>query len=50
MKETIMILITDQNGIIINEQNRKGVKLLLTKEENQESAINFIIIDKTDYI
>ena len=26
--------ITDQDGNIINEQNRKGVKLLLTKEEN----------------
>ena len=39
--------ITDQNGIIINEQNRKGVKLLLTKEENQESAINTIIRQKT---
>jgi hypothetical protein len=38
--------ITDQNGIIINEQNR-GVKLLLTKEENQESAINTIIRQKT---
>ena len=39
--------ITDQDGIIINEQNRKGVKLLLTKEENQESAINTIIRQKT---
>src|SRR5688572_29514980 len=39
--------ITDQNGIIINEKNREGVKLLLTKEENQESAINTIIRQKT---
>ena len=39
--------ITDQDGNIINEQNRKGVKLLLTKEENQESAINTIIRQKT---
>ena len=30
-----------------NEQNREGVKLLLTKEENQESAINTIIRQKT---
>ena len=30
------VAITDQDGIILNEQNRKGVKLLLTKEENQE--------------
>jgi hypothetical protein len=39
--------ITDQNGIIINEKHRKGLKLLLTKEENQESAINTIIRQKT---
>ena len=39
--------ITNQDGNIINEQNRKGVKLLLTKEENQESAINTIIRQKT---
>ena len=39
--------ITDQDGNIISEQNRKGVKLLLTKEENQESAINTIIRQKT---
>ena len=37
------VAITDQDGNIINEQNREGVKLLLTKEENQESAINTII-------
>ena len=41
------VAITDQNGIILNEQNMKGVKLLLTKEENQESAINTIIRQKT---
>jgi muramidase (phage lysozyme) len=41
------VAITDQDGIILNEQNRKGVKLLLTKEENQESAINTIIRQKT---
>src|ERR687895_2674697 len=39
--------ITDQNGIIINEQYREGLKPLLTKEENQESAINTIIRQKT---
>ena len=41
------VAITDQDGIIINEQNREGLKLLLTKEENQESAINTIIRQKT---
>ena len=41
------VAITDQDGIILNEQNREGVKLLLTKEENQESAINTIIRQKT---
>ena len=40
------VAITDKNGIIINEQSREGVKLLLTKEENQESAINTIIRQK----
>ena len=39
--------ITDQNGIIINEKHREGLKLFLTKEENQESAINTIIRQKT---
>jgi hypothetical protein len=39
--------ITDQYGIIINEQYREGLKPLLTKEENQESAINTIIRHKT---
>ena len=41
------VAITDQDGNIINEQNREGVKLLLTKEENQDSAINTIIRQKT---
>ena len=41
------VAITDQDGNIINEQNREGLKLLLTKEENQESAINTIIRQKT---
>ena len=41
------VSITDQNGIIINEQYREGLKPLLTKEENQESTINAIIRQKT---
>ena len=42
------VAITDQDGIILNEQNREeGFKSLLTKEENQESAINTIIRQKT---
>jgi hypothetical protein len=41
------VAITDQDGNIINEQNREVVKLLLTKEENQESAISTIIRQKT---
>ena len=42
------VAITDQDGNIINEQNREeGFKSLLTKEENQESAINTIIRQKT---
>ena len=39
--------ITDQDGIIINEQYREGLKPLLTKEENQESTINTITRQKT---
>jgi hypothetical protein len=39
--------IIDKNGIIINEKYREGLKLLLTKEENQESAINTITRHKT---
>jgi muramidase (phage lysozyme) len=41
------VAITDQDGIILNEQNREGFDSLLTKEENQESAINTIIRQKT---
>jgi muramidase (phage lysozyme) len=42
------VAITDQDGNIINEQNREeGFKSLLTKEENQESAVNTIIRQKT---
>ena len=42
------VAITDQDGIILNEQNREeGFESLLTKEENQESAINTIIRQKT---
>ena len=42
------VAITDQDGNIINEQNRgEEHKSLLTKEENQESAINTIIRQKT---
>ncbi len=36
--------IIDRNGIIINEHYREGLKPLLTKEENQESAINTIAV------
>src|SRR5829696_1699196 len=39
--------IIDKNGIIINEQYKEGLKPLLTKEENQESAINTITRHKT---
>ena len=46
-KDIRWVGITDQNGIIINEKHREGLKLLLTKEENQESAINTIIRQKT---
>jgi hypothetical protein len=42
------VAITDQEGNIINEQNRReGYESLLTKEENRESAINTIIRQKT---
>ena len=37
----------DQNGIIINEQYREGLKPFLTKEENQEYTINTITRHKT---
>ena len=39
--------ITNQNGFIINEKYREGLKLLLNEEENQESAINTITRHKT---
>ena len=39
--------IIDKNGIIINEKYREGLKPLLTKEENQESAINTLTRHKT---
>ena len=39
--------ITDQNGIIINERYREGVKPLLTIEENHDFAINTITRHKT---
>ena len=40
--------ITDQDGIIINERDtEEGFESLLTKEGNQESAINTIIRQKT---
>jgi len=39
--------ITDQNGIIINERYREGVKPLLTIEENHDFAVNTITRHKT---
>jgi hypothetical protein len=39
--------ITDQNGIIINERYRNGLKLILTIEETHEFAINTITRHKT---
>jgi hypothetical protein len=39
--------ITDQNGIIINERDRAGLKPFLTIEENHEFAINTINRHKT---
>ena len=39
--------ITDQNGIIINERDRQGLKPFLTIEENHEFAINTIARHKT---
>ena len=41
------VAITEQDGIILNEQNREDFDSLLTEEENQESAINTIIRQKT---
>src|SRR5829696_6777650 len=39
--------ITDQNGVIINERDRQGLKPFLTIEENHEFAINTIARHKT---
>src|SRR5215212_8207100 len=39
--------ITDQNGVIINERDRQGLKPFLTIEENHEFAINTITRHKT---
>jgi len=39
--------ITDQNGIIINERNRPGLKPLLTLDENHDFAINTVNRHKT---
>ena len=41
------VAITDQDGIILNEHNREGFDSLLTQQENQESAINTIMRQKT---
>ena len=38
---------TDQNGIIINEQDRPGSKPLLTLNENHDFAINTVKRHKT---
>jgi hypothetical protein len=39
--------IIEQDGIIIIEQYREWLKPFLTKEENQESAVNTITRHKT---
>ena len=39
--------ITDQNGIIINERDRPGLKPLLTLDENHDFAINSVNRHKT---
>ena len=39
--------ITDQNGIIINERDRLGLKPLLTLDENHDFAINTVNRHKT---
>ena len=39
--------ITDQNGIIINERDRPGLKPLLTLDENHDFAINTVKRHKT---
>jgi hypothetical protein len=38
------VAITDEDGIILNEQNREGYDSLLTNEENQESAMVFALV------
>ena len=42
-----MIGITDQNGNIMNERNREGLKPFLTIEENHQWAIRTITRHKT---
>jgi hypothetical protein len=39
--------LTEQNGIIINEEYREALKPLLTREEIYESAINSILRQRT---
>jgi hypothetical protein len=39
--------ITDQNGIIINERYREGLKIMLTLDENHDFAINTVNRHKT---
>jgi hypothetical protein len=41
--------ITDQNGIIINEPDREGLKPFLTREETHEWAIRTITRHKTRF-
>ena len=41
--------ITDQNGNIINERNREGLKPFLTLEENHQWAIRTITRHKTRF-
>jgi hypothetical protein len=43
------VAITDQNGIIINERDREGLKPFLTIEENHEWAIRTITRHKTRF-
>ena len=42
------VSIIDQNGTIINEQFREGLKPFLNKEENQEYTINTITRHKQE--
>jgi hypothetical protein len=41
--------ITDQNGNIINERDRQGLKPFLTVEENHHFAVNTITRHKTRF-